>query len=380
MHFLSTNSYGFINLACIISQNFKQNKHRGNIMQRILKMCFSLALILCFSLSLGACQKKSSRQSDSTSKVMIQDVSYSSLTDAVNGAKNGDTIKIYDDVEDKNVVITKPLSIQGVIDQGHIKPKFYGSITIDARGINDNVEIENIEIIHKGKNENGENNNTLIGISLLDGGLNLKSSKIALEDSNKAESGAMGIMISRRADSQNLMPIIIKGNDFGTYKLSDSKLSGAMVIQSDKDNVFDKIDVDHELFYQQNTFDFSDEGNQFVSIKYTKTPSQINYLVTSSSKELVEKLMENQSNEYNTYILKNATSSSEKQTDPIYIFPKTNLSLEGNKQIDFGGNIFKVQGTVNIDAETQNATFEKISSTANIMLGDEISSENITIK
>lgn len=337
-------------------------------MQKIIKTIFSFILIILSTMSISACKSKNTPSLNKNStKVQINDVSYNSLTEAINEAKSGDTVRIYNDIDDeKNVVIKKPITIVGMISSNNIKPKVYGTITIDANNKNDQIEIKDIEIIHSGKLEDGTNNDNRVGINLIDGGLSLYSSFISLENINNADDDACGIVISRKAGSKNIMPIIVKGNTFGEYNISENGQNGAFVIKSNLENKFENLNLNKDLLYKQNTFTYTGEGNQFISLSYEKTPTKIDYLVTSSSKQMIETLLSNQYDYYNTYILKNSQTSPEKQTDEIMILPKTNLIIEGGKT-DLGQNIFKVKGTLNLNADEINATFEKASNTASII-------------
>lgn len=350
-------------------------------MQRIFKTVMAFVFIILTSISLSACRSENTPAiRKETAKVRINDVSYNSLTEAVDGAKSGDTVKIYNDINDeKNVVINKPLSIVGMLTSNNIKPKFYGAITIDANGETDKIEIKDIEIIHSGKLEEGENNDTRFGINLIDGGLSLYSSYISLYEVDKADQDASGIIISRKADSKNTMPIVIKGNTFGEYKLSENGQNGAFVIKQNLENKLEKLNLNNDLLFKQNTFTYTGNGNQFISLSYEKTPTKIDYLVTSSSKQLLETLLSNQYDGYNTYILKNAQSKAEKQNSDIPVLPQTNLMIEGGKN-DLGQNIFKVQGTINLNADLSNATFERTSSTASIINNREDKTTNVEIK
>jgi len=350
-------------------------------MKKILRTFISFILIFSFALTLSACEGKENQNSDKNAKVKNGDVSYSSLLDAVSEADAGDTLKIESDVNDyKNIYITKPLKIEGVLSNKKIKPKFFGAITIDLEGAEDEVEIENIQIIHKGKTAEEDINNTLVGLNLVNGGLSLSSSRIALEKVSEADAGATGMIISRKAHSSSTMPIVIKGNSFGDYLISDnSGPSGAMLVKSNKAGVFENIHPNLDLLFKQNSFSFTQEGNQFVSIEYSLAPEKISYLVTSSSKELLDKLVNNQYSGSNTYVLKNSAAPAEQKENPIDILAGTFLSIIGNKTADLGSNTFKVSGTILAESELENATFEKTLGTASITL-EKGKSESVIIK
>jgi len=279
-------------------------------MKKILKVVLLFFALTCVAVPLSAC--KESNQNQSVKKIKIEDVSYSSLSEAVENAKSGDTVYIYSDITDnKNVEINKPLTIIGVKNQNNTKPKFYGSLTINTSGKNDLVTIKDLDIIHKGTEENNSGNDTRIGINLIDGGLELNSSNVSLYEPNQADLGASGIVISRKAGSVSEMPISLKNNIFGDYELGNL-LSGAMIIKKNKENIFENLNLNAENLFKQNSFSFAKEGNQFVSISYNITPEKVDYLVTSSSKELLDKLLNNQPENSAVYILKNAQDAMEK--------------------------------------------------------------------
>ena len=166
--------------------------------KKVFKVLFLFAIILSSTSLLPACTKRSSSAPEAV-KVKIEDTAYPSISDAVKNAKNGDTIRVYDDVlENRNILIDKPLSIVGVKNHNNINPKFYGSFTINAPGENDSVNISGLDIIHKGTAENSTENNTTIGINLVDGGVTIKENKISLDNENKTDDGVAGIILSRK--------------------------------------------------------------------------------------------------------------------------------------------------------------------------------------
>lgn len=348
-------------------------------MQRIIKTSILLLFVLVASVWLPACSKKQNTFTENA-KVKIEDVSYSSVSDAIKNAKSGDTIKIYGDIsENRNIIIDKPISIVGVKNQNNISPKFYGSFTIDSSGENDSINISGLDIIHKGTTENSKENNTLIAINLIDGGIVAKENHISLENENKSENGASGIILSRKISSINTMPMIVKGNTFGNYKTAENQICGALLVKSsDKEN-FQNINLNSENLYRQNSFAFSESGNQFVSIKYSKTPYEINYMVTSSSKDLIDKLLKNQPNSNATFVLKNSNEPAEKVQSKIPINEQTSVCIEGNKQADFGNNVFSLKGSISLLSDMQNATIEKQSNTASVLIDDKKTFENIKI-
>lgn len=347
-------------------------------MKKVFKVLFLFALILSSTSLLPACTKRSSSAPEAV-KVKIEDTAYPSISDAVKNAKNGDTIRVFDDVlENRNILIDKPLSIVGVKNHNNINPKFYGSFTINAPGENDSVNISGLDIIHKGTAENSAENNTTIGINLVDGGVTIKENKISLDNENKTDDGVAGIILSRKNNSVNTMPMVVKGNTFGNY-LDTSSGNCALIVKSAKDNDFQNIVLNNENLYRQNSFSFAQSGNQFVSIRYEQDPYKINYMVTSSSKELLEKLLNNQSSSESTFIIKNATENSEKLEDKIPIYQKTVVWFEGNKPIDLNNNVFELQGTINFESDVKNATIEKTSNTASVIKNKDKKIENIKI-
>lgn len=348
-------------------------------MQRIFKTFILLLTVMCASVWLPACSKKQNSFSENA-KVKIEDVSYSSISDAVKNAKSGDTIKVYSDVsENRNIIINKPLSIVGVKNQNNVSPKFYGSFTINSTGENDTINISGLDIIHQGTSENSLENDTKIGINLVDGGLVVKENHISLKDEKTSEDGASGIILSRKISSLNTMPMIVKGNTFGNYKTSENGICGALIVKSsDKEN-FQNINLNNENLYRQNSFAFSESGNQFVSIKYSKTPYEINYMVTSSSKDLLDKLLNNQSSSNATFVLKNSNEPAEKNENKIPIYEQTAVYIEGNKPADFGENVFALKGSISLLSDMKNATIEKQSATASVLKDTSKTFENIKI-
>lgn len=347
-------------------------------MKKVFKVLFLFTLIFSFTSLLPACSKRSS-QSNEAAKVKIEDTTYPSLSEAVKNAKSGDTIRVFDDVlENRNILIDKPLSIVGVKNHNNINPKFYGSFTINASGENDIVTINGLDIIHKGTAENSNENNTKIGINLVDGGVTIKENKISLDNEKETDKNVAGIILSRKNDSINTMPMIVKGNTFGNY-LDKSEGNCALVVKSAKDNAFKNIVLNNENLYRQNSFSFAQSGNQFLSIRYEQDPYKINYFVTSSSKELLDKLTNNQSSSDSTFILKNANEQVEKLENKIPIYKKTVVWFEGNKPIDLSENVFELQGTINFESDAKNATIEKKSNTASVIKNKNKKIENITI-
>lgn len=347
-------------------------------MKKIFYVLFLFTLIFSFTSLLSACSKHSSQASEAV-KVKIEDTAYPSISEAVKNAKSGDTIRVFDDVlENRNILIDKSLSIIGVKNHNNINPKFYGSFTINASGENDSVNINGLDIIHKGTTENGAENNTTIGINLVDGGVTIKENKISLDNEKETDKDVAGIILSRKSDSINTMPMIVKGNTFGNY-LNNSDGNCALIVKSAKDNTFQNIVLNNENLYRQNSFSFAQSGNQFLSIRYEQDPYKINYFVTSSSKELLEKLLINQSSSDSTFILKNATEQTEKLENKIPIYQKTVVWFEGNKPIDLNDNVFELQGTINFESDAKNATIEKKSNTASIIKNKDKKIENISI-
>ena len=250
-------------------------------MRKIVKIAVCFSLILLFSVFLTACKD----HQQETAKIKIGDIEYQTLTEAVQSAKSGDTIKIYDDVFDnKNIVIDKPISIEGVLKEGQIKPKFYGSLTVNSSGQNDSISVKDIEIIHSGTKENSDSivNDTSIGLNLVDGGLDLKSSSIMLDKSSKTSQPSSGLILSRKINSQNIMPIIVEGNSFGFYTTNGNNLSSALIIKSNDENLFKNIVLNENEIFNNNTFSTQGEGNQIISINYSSYPETYSYMVTSS--------------------------------------------------------------------------------------------------
>ena len=357
----------------------KLNK-KGEIMGKVLRFSLCLCLIMCFSLGLSACNNKKDPSLDSNTRAIIGNINYNSLYDAVENAKSGDTIKIYNNLKDnKNVVITKPLTIKGVISSNQIKPKFYGSITINLSGEEDSVKVENIDIVHQGTLADGLNNDTRFGINLVSGGLELKSCNISLDNNTTPDFDASGIVISRDISSQSMMPIIIKGNSFGDYETDTKTLSSAMIIRSNKEGAYKNLNLNASEIYNSNTFSTGTNGNQFVYICYPSYEAKYTYFATSSAEELIKALMFSQDTSGSTFIYTPVSPLSELPSDKVYINEKTNLTIEGNTPANFNGLKLIVSGSLVVNTAIENVTLEKASSTASIVLSEETDMSKITI-
>ena len=348
-------------------------------MNKIFKVSICMCLIICFTIFLQACDNNS--QQKTIKQATISGVNYSSLTEAVKNAKSGDTIKIYNDLKDnKNVVIDKPLTIKGVLNNSRLKPKFYGSLTIDTKGENDEVNIENLEIIHKGTLEDGSNNDTRIGVNLLNGGLTFKSNLVALDDENNADNGASGMIVSRRINSLNTKPIVIRGNTFETYKPSPETLSSALIIKSNLPSIFQKLALNEGELYNQNSFSTNNNGNLMISADYSNNPTSYSFFATGSVDELIKALENNQDESGSSFILYPHSALSNATSEPITIKEKTYLYISGNNPANFNDVTFKLGGSMVINSGIENATIEKTADTANIMFGSNAKQNNITIK
>lgn len=349
-------------------------------MSKIFKFSLFLFLIFCIPVFFTACGRKNEVSSQSNKQALIGDVNYESLTDAVNDAKPGDTIKIYNDLKDnKNVTITKPITIEGVLTSSQIRPRFYGSITINTTGENDTTTIENIEIIHTGTTSDNPNNNTLIGINLIDGGLTLKSNLIGLnEDNIENKENASGVVITRSINSINTMPIVIKGNQFELYKTNNDNLSSAMIIKSAKPGDFKQINLNTEEIYNKNSFSTNGEGNQLIFINHASNPISFPFFMTSSTPMLTKALLSNQNSNGSRFILVPNTLNSQNETTSK-ILENTNLNINSNKSADLGGATFKVDGSVLINGNIKNATFERTSDTASIIFAEGVDKSGVTI-
>lgn len=351
-------------------------------MGKVIKVSICFIFICLFALMLPGCGRKDEVASNSNKKATIGSVNYESLTEAVKNAQTGDTIKVYNDVKDnKNVIIDKPLTIKGVSNTSQIKPKFYGSLTINSKGEQDLVEISNIELIHKGTNADGENNNTTIGINLIDGGLDLKSSIITLDSMEKVDKNASGVVISRDINSINTMPINIKGNNFEAYQSKEDGLSSALIIKSNKDGEFKKLLLNEEEIYNQNAFSSKEAGNQLISIDYSSEPVIFEYFATTSLKEFVDALNENQGEDGGLFSLYTVDEVNVEMSDnPINIFEKTVVYIDGNSPLNFQGSIFKLSGVMELDGEVSDMNIEKTSDTANVIINKDAKTSNIEIK
>lgn len=347
-------------------------------MRKIVKIAFCFSLILLFSVFLTACKD----HQQETAKIKIGDIEYQTLTEAVQSAKSGDTIKIYDDVFDnKNIVIDKPISIEGVLKEGQIKPKFYGSLTVNSSGQNDSISVKDIEIIHSGTKENSDSivNDTSIGLNLVDGGLDLKSSSIMLDKSSKTSQPSSGLILSRKINSQNIMPIIVEGNSFGFYTANGNNLSSALIIKSNDENLFKNIVLNENEIFNNNTFSTQGEGNQIISINYSSSPETYSYMVTSSMNNLVDSLKNNQPSSHATYFIFPSNSLSEKTSSPIKINNRTLLIIDGTKDADFKNSEIELNGTMIVDGKIKNAKILRNSPTAYISIKNTDQASNVEI-
>jgi len=350
-------------------------------MGKIIKVTLSFVLICLFALALPGCGRKDEVNSSSNKKATIGSVNYDSLTEAVQNAKTGDTIKVYNDIKDnKNVVIDKPLKITGISNTSQIKPKFYGSLTIDTKGEKDVVEVKNIEIIHKGINADGKNNNTTIGINLIDGGLDLQSSIIGLDTNSESDKTATGVVISRDINSVNTMPIIIKGNNFESYEAKEGGLTSAVVIKSNKNGEFKNIVLNEDEIYNQNVFSSNGAGNQLISIDYSQTPFVFEYFSTTSLQEFIKALRENQSEDGGEFNLFSSADEIIENNEPINIYERTIIHIEGNKPTNFQGTIFKLSGAMEIDGDVSDLNIEKTGDTANVIINKDAKTLNLKIQ
>ena len=349
-------------------------------MNKAFKISLFLCLILLSTILLPACGRQNEISSNSEKQATIRNVNYSSLTEAVENAKSGDTIKIYTDLKDnKNVVISKPLTIKGVLNNRQIRPKFYGSITIDMNGENDSTSIENLEIVHQGTIKDGLNNDTRIGINLINGGLSFKSNIVSLDDENQADNGASGIIISRKINSTNTQPILIKGNSFTSYKSDNNNTSAALIIKSNLPNVFQKITLNENDLLNQNSFETSKEGNLLLSVNYAQEPAIFPFFATTSITEILKALNNHQPTSNSTFILYPTQPLAEQQTEPYIINETTSLYIEGNTPADFNNTIFKLAGSMIVNSGLNNTIIEKTQGLSNIIFGENATQSNVKI-
>ncbi len=338
-----------------------------------------LSLVL-FLLSPTLCSCSASINQTRQQKVMINDINYNSLSEAVQNAKDGDKIEIYNDISDnKNIVIDKSITIVGKPNSSNIKPIFYGSLTIDTNKEDSNVSIENIQIVNPGQNSDNTINNTLCAIHLIDGGLNVKNCKIMPSDKNY-DSKACGIVLSRKANSINNMPIVIAGNSFGCYKYSDDH-NAALLIKNNKVDEYKNLNLNTQLIADKNSFDFSDACNQIVQIDFSQDTLKYPFILSSHADFILNCLKNNgQSSDFNKYILVNAETVNTTTAEPVYILPTTSLTVSGTKETDFSGITFKVAGNVLIEVQIKNATFERTNDTASIIFNENIDKSNVTVQ
>lgn len=335
-------------------------------MGKIFQFSTYLIFIFLLAITFTSCDKQND---SSNNKVMINDVNYSSLTEAVNNAKTNDTIEIYNDVKDnKNILVTKPLTIKGISSSSQTKPKFYGSLTINLNGETDSLTIENIELIHSGKNETGENNNNLIGINLIDGGLTLKSSTIALASPENADNNASGLTISRDINSINTSPIKITGNTFESYLTNTNNLSSAIKILSNQLNKFKLLSINEEELFNKNNFLMNRLSNQLISLDLSNTPHIYTYYATTSLNDFIKALKENQGNSNSTFILfANQDQKLTENISEITINEKTAAFIYGDANLDFNNLSLKLSGSLETETELNNLNVQNTSNTASII-------------
>lgn len=344
-------------------------------MRKFVKTAICLCLIILFSVFFTACKD---HQQD-TAKIKIGDIEYQTLTEAVQNAKSGDTIQIYDDVfDEKNIVIDKPLSIEGVLKEGQIKPKLYGSLTINSNGQTDSVTVKDIEIIHSGTIEEGENNDNSVGVNLIDGGLDLKSNTIMLDNKKTSNDQASGVIISRKINSENIMPIVIEGNNFGLYKISHKEPNGALIIKRNS-TTLKNISLNEDEIYNKNSFSTQKEGNQMISIDFSTPTPTYSYLVTSSMQNLISSLENNQPVSYATYIIFPASTLNSSNDKPVIINEKTNLEINANQDADFKNSVFNLYGSMNIDGKVSNIKIIRYSPTSSVIINNPIENQNVDI-
>lgn len=337
-------------------------------MSKIIKFSFYLCLIFAFSTCLSSCNSEEDINNKNR-KVMINNVNYSSLTEAVNNAKNNDIIKIYDDIkDDKNILITRPITIKGISKNNQTKPKIYGSFTINLSGETDSLTIDNIELIHSGKNAPGENNNNSIGINLIDGGLTLKSSIIALSSPSEADKNAAGLILSRQYKSINTSPITILGNSFESYFINGEDLSAAMKILSNKPNMLKTLKINEQEIFNKNNFSTEKLSNQLVSIDYSSKEAKYNYYATTSLNDLMFALNNHQNSSNSIYILyAKEDQSLSKNINECYLNETTTLYIYGDANLDFNNITLNLEGFIESTANLKNLNILKKSSTANFV-------------
>ena len=346
-------------------------------MKKVLSLILSLNILFCCLFCNSACVPSINQNRDK--KVMINDINYNSLSEAVKNAKDGDKIEIHNDISDnKNIIITKSISIIGKPNSSNIKPKLYGSITIDANEEDSFISIENIEIINSGKSDENPVNNTLYAINLIDGGLNLKNCKI-FPSGKQIDNNACGLVISRKINSINTMPIIISGNQFGGYPYND-KLNSAVLIKSNKNGQFKNLYFNDDLLQNSNTFDHSSNCNNIIKIDYSSETEKYPFVMTSSASFMINCFKNNrQTNIRNNYILVNAEDFPQEDDEPLYILSSTHFEISGTKPLDMQNTTFKVSGSVFIDTQIKNATFERMLDTSCILFGKSVDKNKVEI-
>ena len=208
---------------------------------------------------------------NNNANIMIGDMGYNSLAEAIRCANDGDTILIFDDVfeTEENIEgevyavfndnvyvaynITKPLVIKGVDKDNGELPKIYGTLSIDIgkEEYKDNsVTIDNLSIEHgyMSLTDDGVNQPFMVGVRVIDGSANLvgndiHQARIINDDIIRSNNLSLcyGVVLSRQKESklvgENLCYDISK-NTFGLYsnKKDDSYSCPFLIVQNYQDN------------------------------------------------------------------------------------------------------------------------------------------------
>ena len=236
---------------------------------------FFIAIIFLFcSCFFIACDNSDIAGKYDNSLVQIGETKFDSLAEAINHSEDGDTILIFNDIEENSnsveletytkseldnklyvaYEINKPLTIKGVSNNGGL-PKVYGSflITLSDEKYKDSfVTIENLEIIHDYVSETDANQNEKFtaGVRVIEGSSNIVDNYIHMSKEigddiieNYDLPLYYGIMLSRPKESKladESFDYDISDNKFGDYKnKKDLSYSSAFMIVENVDDVGD---------------------------------------------------------------------------------------------------------------------------------------------
>ena len=250
--------------------------------------------------------------------IKINDVEFDSLAEAISVADAGETILVYNDVNEVEhdtylnrkvndkiytvYEIEKPITIKGVDIDGS-KPKVYGSFIInlnDSKYQDCHITIENLDITHDYVSLTDPIANELFSsaIRVLDGSLNLVDNNIHMAKSihdeiieNNDLPLFYGLTMSRPIESENKEKSYtydIKWNTFGLYSnIKDDVYSSAfrMLENNDEFGKFSPAKINASInnyslaIYNNNSFDTE---NNIMAINMDIDNNKIVSIVTNN--------------------------------------------------------------------------------------------------